>query len=52
MAMKTVTLSENEVQRIRTIVIDQNKQDALDFVVEIWERIKEKEAQACGPKVV
>ncbi len=50
--MKTVTLSDNEVQRLRTIVIDQDKQDAFDFVVEIWERIKEKEAKACGPKTV
>ena len=50
--MKTVTFDDNELQRLRMIVIDQDKGEALDFLVAIWERIKDKESTACGPKVV
>ena len=50
--MKTVTFNDSEVQRLRTIVIDQDKEEALDFVVAIWEGIKDKESTACGPKPV
>jgi hypothetical protein len=51
-AMKTVTFDDREVMRLRTIVIDQDKNEALDFLVALWERIKDKEGKACGPKAV
>ena len=35
------------------IVIDKDKEGALKFITNvIWERIKEDESRACGPKVV
>lgn len=50
--MKTVTFDDKEVQLLRTIVFDQDKNEALAFAVSLWERIKDKEAQACGSKAV
>jgi hypothetical protein len=48
--MKTITLDDKEMQILRTIVLDSDKAEALRFVVDLWDRVKEKEPQACGPK--
>jgi len=48
--MKTITFNDKEMQILRTIVLDKDKEEALRFAVDLWDRVKEKEAQASGPK--
>jgi hypothetical protein len=48
--MKTVAFDDKEMQILRTIVVDGDKEAALRYVVDLWDRVKEKEPQACGPK--
>ena len=51
--MKTVMFDDREIQTLTAIVIDKDKEGALKFITNvIWERIKEDESRACGPKVV
>ncbi len=52
--MKSVTLDEREIQLVRAIVMDKDREEALKFVTDvIWERvINDTEAKACGPKPV
>ncbi|MGA3175609.1 MAG: hypothetical protein ABSE25_14465 [Syntrophorhabdales bacterium] len=52
--MKTLMFDDSEVQRLRAIVTDKDREEALEFLTSVvWERIKEgKESKACGPKVV
>lgn len=51
--MKTVMFDEKEVQLLTAIVIDKDKEEALKFLTEvIWERVKDRESKACGPKPV
>ena len=53
--MKTLMFDDSEVQRLRAIVTDKDREETLEFLTSVvWERIKEedKESKACGPKVV
>jgi hypothetical protein len=52
--MKTVTLDDRQIQLVRAIVMDKDKEEALKFLTDvIWERvINEPESKACGPKPV
>ena len=52
--MKSLTLDDREMQLVRAIVMDKDKEEALKFVTDVvWERvINETEAKACGPKPV
>jgi hypothetical protein len=51
--MKTIMFDERELQVLTAIVVDRDKEGALRFLTEvIWERVKEKEIKACGPKSV
>ncbi len=51
--MKTVTFGDKEMQLLTAIVMDRDNEEALKFLTNvIWERVKEKESKACGPKSV
>lgn len=52
--MKTVTFDDRELQLVRAIVMDKDKEEALKFLTDvIWERVsKDTESKACGPKPV
>ncbi len=51
--MKTVMFDDKEIQAVTAIVMDKDKEEALKFITNVlWERIKENESRACGPKVV
>ncbi len=51
--MKTIMFDDREIQLLTAIVMDKDKDEALKFLTDvIWERVKEKESKACGPKVV
>ena len=51
--MKTVMFDDREVQLLTAIVMDKDKEEALRFLTEvIWERVKDRESKACGPKAV
>ena len=52
--MKSVTFDEREIQLVRAIVMDKDREEALKFVTDvIWERVmNDTEAKACGPKPV
>lgn len=52
MADKTIIFNDKEQARIQEIIIDQDKDDALKFVIELMDRIKGSAGHACGPKVV
>ena len=53
MEVKTLTFDDNEMQRLRAIIMDKDREEALAFLTEvIWDRIKEKDSKACGPKAV
>jgi len=53
MALKTLTFDDTEIQQVRAIVMDQDGKEALEFLTAvIWERMKEKDSKACGPKPV
>jgi hypothetical protein len=54
LVMKSLTLDDREIQLVRAIVMDKDKEEALKFVTDVvWERvINETEAKACGPKPV
>ena len=51
--MKTITLDDKEMQLLAAVVMDSDKEGALNFLTNIiWEKVKEKEPKACGPKAV
>lgn len=52
--MKSVTFDDRELQLLRAIVMDNDKEEALKFVTDvIWEKVgKDTESKACGPKPV
>ncbi len=51
--MKTIMFDDREIQLVNAIVIDKDKEEALEFLTKvIWERVKAKESKACGPKTV
>jgi len=53
MEVKTLTIDDNEMQRLRAIIMDKDREEALAFLTDvIWDRIKEKDSKACGPKAV
>ena len=52
MADKTIVISDKEQARIQEIIIDQDKDEALKYVIELMDRIKGTTGHACGPKVV
>ena len=52
MAEKTIVFSDQEQAQIHEIIIDQDKEEALQFVIALMDRIKGSSGHACGPKVV
>jgi hypothetical protein len=48
----TVTFSDAEQQKIEGIIIDKDKEEALRYVAELLDKIKEHPGHACGPKAV
>ena len=52
MAEKTIVFSDQEQAQIHEIIIDQDKDEALKFVIALMDRIKGVASHACGPKVV
>lgn len=48
--MKTIELSDKEIQRLEAILIDKDKDEALKVIANIWDRAKDKESKGCGPK--
>lgn len=52
MAKVTVTFSDAEQQRIEAIVIDKDQDEALRYMADLLDKIKEHPGHACGPKVV
>lgn len=52
MAKVTLTFSDAEQQRIEAIVIDKDQDEALQYVANLLDKIKEHPGHACGPKVV
>jgi hypothetical protein len=47
---KTVPLDDMEVQLLRTIVLDRNKDDALEFLTDIiWDRIDKDRSRERKP---
>lgn len=52
MAEIQVAFSDQEQQRVEAIVIDKDKDEALRYLAELLDRIREHPGHACGPKVV
>ncbi len=52
MADKTIVFTDQEQAQIQEIIIDQDKDEALKFVIQLMDRIKGGVGHACGPKVV
>lgn len=52
MAKVTITFSDAEQQRIEGIVIDKDQAEALQYVSNLLDKIKEHPGHACGPKLV
>jgi len=52
MAKVTLNFSDSDQQRIEGIVIDKDKEEALQYVSKLLDKIKEHPGHACGPKVV
>ena len=52
MAEVKIVLSDQDQMRVHGIVIDQDKEEALVFLVQLLDRIREHPGHACGPKVV
>ena len=51
--MKTIMFDDREIQLLTAIVIDKDKEEALKFLTNvIWDRVKDNESKACGPKAV
>jgi len=52
MAKVTITFSDVEQQRIEAIVIDKDQDDALQYLSDLLDKVKEHPGHACGLKVV
>jgi hypothetical protein len=52
MAKVTLNFSISEQQRIEGIVIDKDQDEALEYMSDLLDKIKEHPGHACGPKVV
>lgn len=52
MAKVTITFSDAEQQRIEAIVIDKDKDEALRYLSDLLDKVREHPGHACGPKVV
>jgi hypothetical protein len=52
MADKSIIFTDKEQAQIQEIIIDQDKDEALKFVIALMDRIKGGSGHACGPKVV
>ena len=52
MAEKSIVFTDQEQAQIQEIIIDQDKDEALKFVIALMDRIKGIAGHACGPKVV
>jgi hypothetical protein len=52
MAKVTLTFSDVEQQRIEAILIDKDQDEALKYLSNLLEKVKEHPGHACGPKVV
>lgn len=53
MAEHTISLTEQETQRIEAILLDRNKEEALKFLKEMIKgKPKATQSHACGPKGV
>ncbi|MFZ2087059.1 MAG: hypothetical protein WAU47_00665 [Desulfobaccales bacterium] len=52
MAKVTFTFSDADQQQIEAIIIDKDQDEALKYVSNLLDRIKEHPGHACGPKVV
>ena len=50
--MKTIRFSDQEIQGLEAILLDKDKDEALKVIANIWDRVKDKESKACGPKAV
>ncbi len=51
--MKSIILDDREVQLLTAVVMDKDKEEALKFLTDVlWDRIKDKDSKACGPKAV
>ncbi len=51
--MKTIMLNDRELQLLTAVVMDKDKEQALKFLTDvIWDRVKDKDSKACGPKMV
>ena len=48
----TVSFSDTDQQRIEAIVIDKDQDEALRYVADLLDKIKQHPGHACGPKVV
>jgi hypothetical protein len=52
MAKVTITFSDVDQQRIEALVIDKDQDDALKYLSDLLDKVKEHPGHACGPKVV
>jgi hypothetical protein len=52
MAKVTLNFNDSEQQRIEGIVIDKDQDEALEYMSNLMDKIKEHPGHACGPKVV
>jgi hypothetical protein len=52
MAKVTINFSDSDRQQIEGIVIDKDKDEALQYVAKLLDKIKAHPGHACGPKVV
>jgi hypothetical protein len=52
MAKVTITFSDVEQQRIEALVIDKDQDEALKYLSDLLDKVKEHPGHACGPKVV
>jgi hypothetical protein len=52
MAEVKITLTDQDQQQIEAILIDKDKEEALNFLSNLLARFKTGMGHACGPKVV
>jgi hypothetical protein len=52
MAKVTITFSDVDQQRIEALVIDKDQDEALKYLSDLLDKVKEHPGHACGPKVV
>ena len=52
MAKVTLNFNDSEQQRIESIVIDKDQDEALEYMSNLLDKIKAHPGHSCGPKVV